>query len=79
MAFAHLLEQRAGSDHRIWLVSAPGYQGFGNKCTTLAATLLDSPGYGGHQWVASDSARYYEPMSLTEFAPLPGAARVTAP
>jgi len=68
-AFARKLEAAAGSTHDIWLVSAPGYQGFGQKCQVLAADLLHAPGYGGKQWVTTDPAIYYEPMGLTQFAP----------
>ncbi len=67
--FAKQLEAMAGDDHDIWLVSAPGYQGFSDKCQILAADLLQAPGYGGHQWVNSNPQRYYEPMGLTQFAP----------
>jgi mannosyltransferase len=70
--FAEQLEAMAGHDHDIWLVSAPQYQGFNDKCQILAADLLAAPGYGGHQWVNSNPQQYYEPMGLTQFAP-PGA------
>jgi 4-amino-4-deoxy-L-arabinose transferase-like glycosyltransferase len=71
-AFARKLERMAGSDHDIWLVSAPGYIGFGAKCGTLATDLQRAPGYGSHQWVTTDPAKYYEPMGLTQFAPPTG-------
>lgn len=75
-AFARKLEGMAGHDHDVWLVSAPGYQGFGVKCQMLAADLLaarDAAGqpWGGHQWVNGNPGRYYEPMNLTQFAPPP--------
>ncbi len=69
--FAKKLEAMVGPGQDIWLVSAGGYQGFGTKCQTLAADLLHAPGYGGHQWVNTNPARYYEPMGLTQFAPPP--------
>jgi hypothetical protein len=69
LAFARRLEAMAGHTHHIWLVSAAGYEGFGEKCQTLAGALLTAPGYGGHQWVNSNPNEYYEPMGLTEFAP----------
>lgn len=68
-AFARMLERRAGTSHDVWLVSAPGYQGFGEKCQQLAGDLLSAPGWGGHQWVDTNPAEYYEPMGLTQFAP----------
>ncbi|HMD46059.1 MAG TPA: glycosyltransferase family 39 protein [Acidimicrobiales bacterium] len=72
-AFAHHLQQRAGS-HNIWLAWAPNYEPFGTRCEQLATTLLDTPGWGGHQWVYLEPKHYYEPMELTQFAPLPAAA-----
>ncbi len=74
-AFAGKLVADAGSDHRIWLVWQPGYQTFGIKCDVLASTLLAQPGLGGHNWVAPNGAKYYEPMTLTEYAPQPGDGR----
>lgn len=68
-AFARKLERMAGTDHDIWLVSAPAYQGFGEKCETLAGDLQRATGYGAHQWVDTKPTEYYEPMGLTEFAP----------
>ncbi len=77
-AFARMLERRAGSAHDVWLVSAPGYQGFGEKCQQLAGDLLSAPGWGGHQWVNTNPAEYYEPMGLTQFAPPPPRAPATS-
>jgi hypothetical protein len=79
VAFAHHLQQLAGPDHDIWLVWAPGYQGFGTKCEQLASTLLDTPGYGGHQWVNTRPAHYYEPMELTQFAPTGTGSSTSSP
>lgn len=75
-AFSRKLEKMAGVDHDIWLVSAPGYIGFGGSCATIAGDLASAPGYGAHQWVFDDPTKYYEPMGLTQFAP---AARKTTP
>jgi len=75
-AFARKLEKMAGADHDIWLVSAPGYIGFGGSCETIAGDLASAPGYGAHQWVYNDPTNYYEPMGLTQFAP---PARTTPP
>ena len=69
LAFARHLEGLAGSDKEIWLVSAPGYTGFGNKCGQLAGALEQAPGYGAHNWVYTAPDTYYEPMGLTEFKP----------
>jgi hypothetical protein len=67
--FAHRLQAMAGPTHQIWLVWASGYQGFGTRCEALATALLTSPGYGGHTWVNQMPRSYYEPMSLTQYAP----------
>ncbi len=71
-AFADKLVAEAGNHHRIWLVWQPGYQTFGVKCEQVAAALLSQPNMGGHNWVAPNGAKFYEPMTLTEYAPQPG-------
>lgn len=68
-AFARRLEGMAGTDHDVWLVSAPGYIGFGVKCQQLAGDLQQA--MGSHQWVRTAPAHFYEPMGLTQFAPVP--------
>jgi mannosyltransferase len=70
-AFAATLRADAGTTHRIWLVWQPGYQTYGAKCQVLATTLLENHSLGGRNWVLSNGALYYEPMNLTEYAPLP--------
>ncbi|MHB8218847.1 MAG: glycosyltransferase family 39 protein [Acidimicrobiales bacterium] len=65
-AFAAHVEQAAGSAHDIWLVSAPGYQGFGNDCQALAGDLGAAVGFGERTWVTTDPAAYYEPMGLIQ-------------
>jgi mannosyltransferase len=67
--FASKLVAEAGSRHRIWLVWQPGYQTYGVKCDVMADTLLSNPSLGGHNWVLPNGAKYYEPMTLTEYAP----------
>jgi mannosyltransferase len=69
-AFAAKLVADAGTSHRIWLVWQPGYQTYGIKCNVLASTLLGEHSLGGHNWVTSKGSKYYEPMNLTEYAPL---------
>jgi hypothetical protein len=71
-AFATKLVADAGTTHRIWLVWQPGYQTYGVKCETLAATLLGQATLGGHNWVTNSPGKYYEPMNLTEYAPRSG-------
>lgn len=67
--FATGLTTRAGPTHRVWLVWAVGYQTFGTKCETLAGLLAASPGRDNHTWVTSAPTTFYEPMTLTEYAP----------
>lgn len=69
-AFADDLYQKAGTEHRIWLVWEPMYQTYGVKCETIATDLLDAStknGGGGRNVVISHAALYYEPMNLTEY------------
>jgi mannosyltransferase len=68
-SFANKLVVQAGRHGRIWLVWQPGYQAYGVKCEVLASALLNSPNLGGHNWVIPNRAKYYEPMTLTEYAP----------
>jgi 4-amino-4-deoxy-L-arabinose transferase-like glycosyltransferase len=65
-AFVRAVQAEAGL-HSIWLVWATGYQGYGTRCEIVATLLLESPGYGGHQWVTQRASKYYEPMDLTQF------------
>lgn len=71
--FVHEVQAEAGS-HSIWLVWASGYQGYGTRCESIATQLLESRGYGGHQWVTQKPNKYYEPMDLTAFRKLPTAS-----
>jgi len=75
--FVRFLERMAGNDHDIWLVSAPGYSGFGGDCTVMASDLSAAAGYGTHTWVGFDPGEYYEPMNLTQFVP-PGASSISS-
>jgi mannosyltransferase len=71
-AFADALYQKAGTDHRIWLVWQPMYQTYGVKCETIATDLLNAStknGGGGRNFVISHQALFYEPMNLTEYVP----------
>jgi hypothetical protein len=67
-AFASFLLHEAGG-HHIWLVWQTGYQGYGAKCSQIAADLLQAPGVGGHNFVLTHYRHFYEPMNLTEYAP----------
>jgi hypothetical protein len=68
-AFVQFLEQRAGSNHQIWIVWKGGYQGFGTRCESIVGGLASVPGYTNHQWVFLEPGHYYEPMQLTQFVP----------
>jgi hypothetical protein len=67
--FAQLLEDRAGASHQIWVVWAPGYQGFGIRCETIVTALTQMPGYTRSERVNLKPGTYYEPMQLTQFVP----------
>jgi len=73
--FAGEIDRKAGTSHDIWLVSAPGYQGFGNDCQALAGDLGAPFGYKERTWVTTEPATYYEPMGLIELVP-PGTPRL---
>jgi uncharacterized membrane protein len=77
--FVSEIQSKAGAHHTIWLVWASGYQGFGTRCETIATRLLETPGYGGHQWITQRPGKYYEPMDLTAFVKLPSAASGQSP
>jgi 4-amino-4-deoxy-L-arabinose transferase-like glycosyltransferase len=66
--FEQGLERAARAGHHIWLVSAPGYAGFGGRCDQIVADIAAKPAFGAHQFVAEQPGTYYEPMSLFEFA-----------
>jgi hypothetical protein len=71
-AFADAVFQRAGTTHHIWLVWYPMYQTYQTKCETIASDLLIAStknGGGGRNVVTGHDALYYEPMTLTEYAP----------
>ena len=73
-AFADTIFQQAGTDHHIWLVWYPMYQTYQTKCETIASDLLAAStkaGGGGRNVVTGHDALFYEPMSLTEYAPGP--------
>jgi mannosyltransferase len=68
-SFAAKLVQRAGSQHRIWLVWEANYQTFGFKCEVLSGILQAQPGYRGQTLVVNNPNTYYEPMNLSEYVP----------
>jgi len=76
--FVRELQADAGSAHSIWLVWAPGYQGYGIRCELIAESLLSAPGYGGHTWVNQKPGTYYSPMNLTQYVKLPVSTAATA-
>jgi len=76
--FVHELQADAGSTHSIWLVWAPGYQGYGIRCELIAESLLNARGYGGHTWVNQKPGTYYSPMNLTQYVKLPASTAATA-
>lgn len=47
-AFAARLVAMSAPAHQIWLVWAPGYQTFDDKCEALAGALIENPRLGAH-------------------------------
>jgi mannosyltransferase len=76
--FTTQIEAEAGS-HDIWYVSAPGYYGFDPKCGLIAVDLINSGAYGAHQWVNFNPGKYYQPMNVQQFAPLPPGTQASKP
>ncbi len=71
-AFArHLQQEASASGANIWLVWYSQYEEFGSRCQTIAASLAQDGTFGAKDWVFANNQRYYEPMQLTQFAPLP--------
>lgn len=66
VAVARSALAKAGPQGAIWLVSASGYHGFGERCDELAATL-SADGRGPHRVVSQRPV--YEPMLLRRFSP----------
>ncbi len=69
LAFAQRLEQMAGSNHAIFIVWAPGYQAFGNKCQGIIDTIQADPHYNVTDLVGGNTVSFYQPMYLTQFEP----------
>ncbi|MDA8183846.1 MAG: glycosyltransferase family 39 protein [Acidimicrobiales bacterium] len=71
-AFAARLESMSAGVHQIWLVWAPGYLTFGNKCQQIEIDLLADRSLGAHEMFPP--GKFYEPMELVRFLPLRPAA-----
>jgi len=69
--YADQLVKEAGPGHRVWLVWAPGYQGFSNKCEQIVDQLTAASGNQSRMWIVENPSVYYEPMNLQEFTPSP--------
>jgi mannosyltransferase len=71
VSYAQGLVNEAGAGHRVWLVWAPGYQGFSNKCEQIVNELTAASGNQSKTWIVQNPNVYYEPMNLQEFTPSP--------
>lgn len=70
-AFARMLLDRAGPNHDVWVVWAPGYRTFGLKCPTLISQLDDAR--PANERVVKMSTKYFEHPGLVRFhAPAAG-------
>jgi len=67
--FAIHLESLAGT-HRIFVVWAPGYQGFSTDCQQIIVTIQANAHYATDPLIAGSSA-FYQPMWLYQFTPKP--------
>ena len=73
-AFADAVLRKVPPGHHVWYVWEPQYETYGIRCETIATTLSNratTNGGGARNVVVGRMKRYYEPMSLTEFAPGP--------
>ncbi|MGH9047227.1 MAG: glycosyltransferase family 39 protein [Acidimicrobiales bacterium] len=77
-SFVEKLLSMAGANHKIWLVWASGYQGYSTRCESIVTQLAATAGYTNHQWVTQRPAKYYEPMTLTEYVRAPDTAGQSA-
>ncbi len=68
LAFAQRLQALAAGGHRIFVVWAPGYQAFGQRCEGVVQTLQAAPGASVTGRVVGDS-HLYQPMWLVEIGP----------
>jgi hypothetical protein len=62
---------RLASTHRIWMVWAPDYQGYGTRCEQIVGDL--EVNHSVTNRVLARPAHYYEPMNLTELTPVTAA------
>lgn len=67
--FARRMDELAGPDHTIWLVSAPGYLTYEDKCQWLAESLEDlRPTYRLSVTLEDEfDNQFYEPAELAEY------------
>jgi len=72
-AFAHMLLDRAGPAHDLWLVWAPGYQTFKTKCQNLIDRLDDAR--PDTERVVKISTKYFERPGLVRFRAGPATVR----
>ncbi|HYX44896.1 MAG TPA: glycosyltransferase family 39 protein [Acidimicrobiales bacterium] len=67
--FAPMVLDRAGPDHDVWVVWAPGYRTFGTKCQNLVERLEDAR--PDNRRVVKVSTKYFERPGLVRFRPGP--------
>ncbi len=67
LSFANRLESMRHGNNQIWVVWAPGYLGFGNKCQQIIQHLQDAPTLRWRQMVVTGP--YFEGMGMFRFVP----------
>ncbi|MCA1690912.1 MAG: hypothetical protein LC733_01455 [Actinobacteria bacterium] len=65
--FARMLLDRAGPEHDVWVVWAPGYRTLGTRCQNLIERLGDAR--PDNQRVVKVSTKYFERPGLVRFRP----------
>jgi hypothetical protein len=68
--FADHIEALAAGGHQIFVVWAPGYQSYGNKCEGIVQTLQANPAYHVTGLVAGNAVSFYQPMYLVRLSPI---------
>ncbi|MHB8262296.1 MAG: glycosyltransferase family 39 protein [Acidimicrobiales bacterium] len=66
-SFANHLESMRHGTSQIWVVWAPGYLGFGDKCQQIIQHLQDAPTYRWQQMVVTGP--FFEGMGMFRFVP----------
>ena len=74
--FGQKVESLAGAGtpraHRIFMVWAPGYQSYGERCEGIVQTLQANDSYRAADKVTGDPITFYQPMWMVQLTPATG-------